>query len=104
VRDWKIDFDEQAHINNARNWMAAACQEIKEIVSLNQCGCGKSYEQWGRRPAPPCATCEKIRSRKTALGEKDIEQVGREGKRAKYDHRDAKKCPKEEPPTSSNGG
>jgi len=55
VRDWKIDFDEQAHINNVRNWMAAAC----EIVSLNQCGCGKSYEQWGRRPAPPCATCEK---------------------------------------------
>jgi len=90
VRDWKIDFDEQSHINNARNWMAAACHEIKEIVSLNQCGCGKSYEQWGRRPAPPCATCEKPRIRKTALGEKDIEQVGREGKRAKCDRRDEK--------------
>ena len=70
--------------------MAAACHEIKEIVSLNRCGCGKSYEQWGRGPAPPWATCEKTRIRKTALGEKVIEQVGREGKRAKCDHRDEK--------------
>jgi len=40
VRGWKIDFDEQSHIKNARNWMAAACHEIKEIVSLNRCECG----------------------------------------------------------------
>ena len=58
VRDWSIDFVEQSHINNARNWMAAACHEIKEIVTLDRCRCGERYEQWGRRPAPPCSKCD----------------------------------------------
>ena len=45
VREWSIDFVEQSHINNARNWMAAVCHEIKETVSLERCKCGKRYEQ-----------------------------------------------------------
>ena len=71
VKNWKIDFVKQSHIKNARNWMAAARHEIKEVVSLNQCGCGERYEQRGRRPAPPCPTCENTRIRKTAPDEKD---------------------------------
>ena len=35
VREWSIDFVEQFHINNARNWMAAVCHEINETVSWN---------------------------------------------------------------------
>jgi len=34
--------------------MAAVCHEIK----LERCKCGEHYEQWGRRPAPPCSKCE----------------------------------------------
>jgi len=45
VRQWSIDFVEQSHMNNARNWMAAVCHEIKETVSLERCKCGKRYEQ-----------------------------------------------------------
>ena len=30
VRNWKIDFVQQSHIKNARNWMAAACHEIRK--------------------------------------------------------------------------
>ena len=48
VREWSIDFVEQSHINNARNWIAAVCHEIKERVSLERCKCGERYEQWGR--------------------------------------------------------
>jgi len=70
VRNWKIDFTQQAHIKNARNWMAAAGHAIKEEVSLHQCECGENYEQWGSRPTPPCLTCEKPRLRKTAPDEK----------------------------------
>jgi len=47
VRNWKIDFVQQAHIRNARNWLAAVGHAIKEVVSLHRCGCGESYEQWG---------------------------------------------------------
>jgi len=90
VRDWKMESVKQSHIKNARNWMAAACHEIKEMVSLNRCGCGERYEQWGRRPAPPCPSCEKPRIRKTAPGEKDTEKVGKEGKRTKYDDSEIK--------------
>ena len=43
VREWSIDFVEQSHINNARNWMAAVCHEIKETVSLERCKCGERY-------------------------------------------------------------
>ena len=90
VRDWKIDFMEQSHINNTRNWMAEACHEIKDIVSLNRCGCGERYEQWGRRPVPPCPTCKKPRTRKTASGERDIKEARRVGKRTKYDNSEEK--------------
>jgi len=70
VRNWKIDFVQQSHIKNARNWMAAACHAIKEVVCLNWCGCGERYEHWGSRPTPPCPTCEKFRMRKTAPDER----------------------------------
>jgi len=75
--------------------MAAARHEIKEVVCLNRCGCGERYEQWGRRPAPPCPTCEKTCIRKTAPGEKDTEKTGRDGKRTKYDESEEKGGKKE---------
>jgi len=87
VREWPIDFVEQSHINNARNWMAAVCHEIKETVSLYH---GERCEQWGRRPAPPCSKCEKIHVRKASPGETGTEQGGSEGKRAKCDSSDGK--------------
>jgi len=85
VREWSIDFVEQSHINNARNWMAAVGHEIKETVSLERCKCGSRYEQWGRQPAPPCSKCEKIHVRKASSGETGIEQGGSEGKQTKCD-------------------
>jgi len=87
VREWPIDFVEQSHINNARNWMAAVCHEIKETVSLYH---GERCEQWGRRPAPPCSKCEKIHVRKASPGETGTEQGGSEGKQAKCDSSDGK--------------
>jgi len=84
VRNWKIDFTQQAHMKNARNWMAAAGHAIKEVVSLRQCECGEKYEQWGSRPPPPCPTCEKTRLRKIAPDEKGTERAERAGKRTKY--------------------
>jgi len=85
VREWSVDFVEQSHISNARNWMAAVCHEIKETVSLERCKCGESYEQWGRRPAPPCSKCEKTHVRKASAGETCAEQGRSKGKRAKCD-------------------
>ena len=73
MRNWKIDFVQQAHIRNARNWLAAVGHAIMEVVSLHRCDCGESYEQWGDRPTPRCPTCEK-----TCL---------RVGKRTKYEER-----------------
>jgi len=90
VREWSIDFVEQSHINNARNWMATVCHEIKEIVSLERCKCGERYEQWGRRPAPPSSKCEKTHVRKASSGETGTEQGGSEGKRAKCDSSNGK--------------
>jgi len=72
-RDWTINLVEQSLINNARNWIAAVCHEIKETVNLNRCECGERYERWGKRPVPPCPKCEKLRIRKTASGVKDFE-------------------------------
>jgi len=83
VRNWKIDFVQQAHINNARNWMTSAGHAIKEVVSLHRFRCGESYEQWGSRPTPPCPTCEKTHFRKTAPDEKKTGRTGRAGKRTK---------------------
>jgi len=88
VREWSIDFVEQCHINDARNWMAAVCHEIKETVSLERCKCGERYEQWGRRPAPPCSKREQIHVRKASSGENGTEQGGSEGKRANCDSSD----------------
>ena len=81
VREWSIDFVEQSHINNARNWMTAVCHEIKET---EQCKCGEHYEQWGRRPAPPCSKCHgtEVHARKASPGETGIERIS-EGNRAK---------------------
>jgi len=90
VRERAIDFVEKSHINNAQNWMAAVCHEIKETVSLERCKCGERYEQWGRQPAPPCYECEKIHVRKASSGETGTGQGGSEGKRAKCDSSDGK--------------
>ena len=84
VRNWKMDFTQQAHIKNTKNWMAAAGHAIKEVVSLHQCECREKYEQWGSRPPPPCPICEKTRPRKIAPDEKETERTERAGKRTKY--------------------
>jgi len=70
--------------------MAAVCRKIKETVNLERCKCGERYEQWGRRPAPPCSKCEKTHVRKASSGETGTEQGGIEGKRAKYDSSNGK--------------
>ena len=54
-------------------------------MSLERCKCGERYGQWGRRPAPPCSTCEKIYFRKASSVETGTGQGGSEGKRAKGD-------------------
>jgi len=90
VREWSIDFVEQSHISNARNWIAAVCHEIKETVSLERCKCGKHYEQWDRRLAPSCSKCAKNHVRKASLGKTGTEQGGSKGKRAKCDSSDGK--------------
>jgi len=66
VRNWKIDFIQQAHLKNERNWMAAVGHAIKEVVGLHRCGCGESYEQLGSQPTPPCPTCEKTHLKKNS--------------------------------------
>ena len=100
VRNWKIDFVQQAHIRQARNWMAAIGHAIKEVVSLHRCGCGKSYEQWGDRPTPPCPTCEKTRLRRTIPDKREMERNERVGKRTKYEDRkdNGEKTEKNNPP------
>ena len=59
VRNWKIDFVQQTHIRQARNWMAAIGHAVHEVVSLHRCRCGQSYEQWGNRPTPREKICLK---------------------------------------------
>jgi len=46
VRNLKIDFVQQIHIRQARNWMAAIGHAIHEVVNLHRCRCGQSYKQW----------------------------------------------------------
>jgi len=100
MRNWKIDFVQQAHIRQARNWMAAIGHAINEVVSLHRCGCGQSYEQWGDRPTPPCPTCEETRLRKTGPGKRGREKDERIGKRTKYEDRkhEGEKTEKNNPP------
>jgi hypothetical protein len=99
VRNWKIDFVQQAHIRQARNWMAAIGHAINEVVSLHRCGCGQSYEQWGDRPTPPCPTCEKTRLGKTGPGKRERESDERTDTRTKYEDRkdEGKKTEKNNP-------
>jgi len=88
MKEWSIDFVEQSHINNERNWMAAVRHEIKETVSLKRCECGMRYEQWGRRPATPCSKYSRIHVKKTSPGETGPEQGEKKGKRAKCESSD----------------
>jgi len=87
VRNWKIDFVQQTHIRQARNWIAAIGHAINEVVSLHRCGCGQSYEQWGDRPTPPCPICEKTRLRKAGPGKRQRESDEKTEKRTKYEDR-----------------
>jgi len=80
--------------------MAAIGHAIKEVVSLHRCGCGKSYEQWGDRPTPPCPTCEKTHLRKTIPDKREMERNERVGKRTKNEDRkdNGEKTEKNNPP------
>jgi len=71
------------------------CHEIKETVSLERCKCGKSYEQWGRRPAPPCSKSAENQVRKESPGETSTEQGESKGKRAQRESNDGKRKEKE---------
>jgi len=73
VRNWKIDFVQQTHIRQARNWMAAIGHATHEVVSLHRCRCGQNYQQRGNRPSPPCPTCKKIRLKNTGPGKRKRE-------------------------------
>jgi len=85
VRNWKIDFVQQAHIRRARNWMVAIGHAVNEVVSLHRCMCGQSYEKWGNRPTPPCPTCEKIRHKNAGPEKRKRETDDRTDKRTKYE-------------------
>ena len=87
VRNWKIDFVQQDHISQARNWLAAIGHAINEVVSLHQCRCGRNYEQWNDQPTPPCPECEKTHPSKTSLGKRERESDVTSGKRAKMEER-----------------
>ena len=73
VRNWEIDFVQQTHIRQTRNWMAAIGNAIHEVVSLHRCRCGQSYEQWGSQPTPPCPTCGKIYLKNSGPGKRKRE-------------------------------
>jgi len=87
VRNWKIDFALQAHISQARNWMAVIGHAINEVVSLHRCRCGRNYEQWNDQPTPPCPACEKTRPSKTSLKKREREIDVTSDKRAKLEER-----------------
>jgi len=84
VRNWEMDFLQQTHIRQARNWMVAIGLAIKNIVSLHRCNCGRQYEQWYDQPTPPCPDC-KIRSSKTSNKKRARNDVEKSGKRAKFE-------------------
>jgi len=87
VRNWKIDFVQQTHISQARNWMVAIGLAINKVVSLHRCSCGRHYEQWNDQPTPPCPECEKTRPSKTSLRKRERECDVTSGKRAKFEER-----------------
>ena len=87
VRNWKIDFLQQIHISQARNWMAAIGLAINKTVSLHRCNCGRQYEQWFDQPTPPCPDCEKTRSSKTSNKKRARNDGEKSGKRAKLEEK-----------------
>ena len=87
VRNWKIDFVQQTHISQARNWLVAIGLAINKAVSLHRCRCGRHYEQWKDQPSPPCPECEKTRPSKTSLRKRERESDVTSGKRAKFEER-----------------
>ena len=87
VWNWKIDFVLQAHISQARNWMAVIGHAINEVVSLHRCRCGRNYEQWNDQPTPPCPAREKTRPSKTSLKKREREIDVTSDKRAKLEER-----------------
>jgi len=99
VRNWKIDFVLQAHISQARNWMAAIGHAIHKVVSLHRCRCGQNYEQWDDQPNPSGATCEETRIRKTRLGKRDQKSEEKTDNRTKFEERtDEGNSEKNDPP------
>jgi len=52
VRNWKIDFVQQTHIKQARNWMAAIGHAINEVVNAPMWVCTK-LRAVGRSTNPP---------------------------------------------------
>ena len=67
VREWSIDFAEQSHINNARNWMAAVCHEIKETVSLDGASVANVTSNGVDGQLPPALSVRKSTSGKHHL-------------------------------------
>jgi len=86
VRNWEMDFLQQIHIRQARNWMVAIGLATTSVVTLYRCNCGRQHEQWQDQPTPSCPDCttgpSKTSNKKRASGE-----VVDSGKRTKHETR-----------------
>ena len=87
MTEWEFDFVKQAHISNARNWMTAVCQKIKEVVRFERCKSGEFYENWENRPVPQCAKCKKAQAGKLShCNEKSAStEMGESGSKRAHD-------------------
>jgi len=65
----EIDFVQQTHIRQARNWMAAIGHAIHEVVSLHR----TELRTMRKSTNPPCPTFEKIRLKNTGPGKRKRE-------------------------------
>ena len=85
VRNWEIDFLQQIHIRQARNWMVAIGLATTS-VTLHRCKCGRQYEQWQDQLTPTCPDCT-TGSCKTSNKKRASDEVVDSGKRIKHEVR-----------------
>ena len=81
VSGWRVDFHQQLHIKKARDWLAAVCDEIGEVLNLNLYKRGKLNEQWGDQPMSQNYECRNPPARKKRLGEQSTDEKGKKVKR-----------------------
>ena len=86
VRNWKMDFLQQIHIRQARNWMVAIGLATTSVVTLHLCNCGRQYEQWQDQSTPSCPDCI-TGSSKTSNKKRARNEGVDSGKRTKHETR-----------------